>query len=163
MGRLRPTSVFLGILLVPLNWQDPVIRHVPRTADSTFAERSRLCSNARYVGGGTVGNDARRSVAELLGTITSLDVHQFGPEFGDFAAVQTYLRTQLAQRPRTSYRSVPWAEGTPLAVSGVVGTIHFATGSTGRFEATNVHLCAQDASGLYWWFRLAPLDLWPAR
>jgi hypothetical protein len=94
--------VFLGILLVPLAWQDPVIRHVPRTTDSTFAERSRLCSNARYVGGGTVGNDARRSVAELLGTITSLDVHQFGPEFGDFAAVQTYLRTQLAQRPRTA-------------------------------------------------------------
>jgi len=151
--------VFLGILLVPLAWQDPVIRHVPRTTDSTFAERSRLCSNARYVGGGTVGNDARRSVAELLGTITSLDVHQFGPEFGDFAAVQTYLRTQLAQRPRISYRHQPCAESTPLADAGVVGTLHFANGSTGLFETTGVHLCAQDASGVHWWFRLGPLEV----
>jgi hypothetical protein len=142
------TRVLLGILLMPLAWQDPAVRHVPRTVDSTFAQRSRLCSNARSLAGVSVANDARRSVAELLGTIASLDVHQFGPDFGDFVAVETYFRTQLAQRPRAAYRYEPWAESTPLAASGVVGTIHFATGSTGLFEATGVHLCAQDSSDL---------------
>ena len=155
--------MFLGILLMPLVGQDPVMRHVPQTVDSTFAERSRLCSNARNLGGVSRANDARRSVAQMLGTITSLDVYQFGPIFGDFVAVQTYLRTQLAQRPRVLYRYEPWAESTPLAVTGVVGALHFATGSTGVFEATDVHLCAQDTSGVYWWFRLAPTDIWPSQ
>lgn len=157
---MRPTLVFLGIFLMQLVGQDPPIRHVPRV-DSTFAGRLRLCPDVPYLSGASQPNDARRSVAQLLGTITAVDVHQFGRTFIDFAAVQTYLQGQLARRPRVLYRSVPWAEGTPLADSGVLGTLHFSTGSTGAFEATDVHLCAQDSSGVYWWIRLVPLDMWP--
>ena len=152
--------MFLGMLLMQSVGQDPPISHVPRV-DSTFAERLRLCPNVPYLGGVTQSNDARRSVAQVLGTITAVEVHQFGRSFVDFAAVQTYLGSQLAQRPRVLYRHVPWAEATPLADSGVLGTLHFATGSTGVFEATDVHLCAQDSSGVYWWIRMVPLDMWP--
>jgi hypothetical protein len=153
--------MILGMLLLPFAAQDPPVRHVPRTADSSFAERGGLCPDAPYLGGVSRPNDARRSVAEVLGTITALDVHQFGRSFVDFAAVQTYLHKQLSAKPRVLYRHVPWAEATPLDAAGVLGTLHFATGSTGVFEATDVHLCAQDSSGVYWWLRLVPLDVWP--
>ena len=153
--------MLLGMFLLPFVLQDPPIRHVPRTVDSTFAERGALCPHAPYLGGVSRPNDARRSVAEVLGTVTAVDVYQFGRSFVDFVAVQTYLHKQLAERPRVLYRHVPWAEATPLAAAGVLGTLHFATGSTGVFEATDVHLCAQDSSGAYWWLRLVPLDTWP--
>jgi hypothetical protein len=158
---MRPLIVFLGLCLLPFIGQDPPIRHVPQTVDSTFAQRGRLCPNAPDLSGVGRPNDARRSVAELLGSITSVDVHQFGRNFVDFVAVQAYLHQLLAQRPRGLSRSLGWANATPLAGEGVLGTLHFATGSTGVFEAAQVHLCAQDSSGVYWWLRLAPLDLWP--
>jgi len=157
---MRPVIMSLVTLLLPFVGQDPPVRHVPR-ADSTFARRGGLCPNAPYLGGVSRPNDARRSVAELLGSITAVDVHQFGSNFIDFAAVQAYLHQRLAQKPRVLFRHLPWAEATPLADAGVLGTLHFATGSTGVLEATRVHLCAQDSSGVYWWLRLAPLDLWP--
>ena len=156
-----PIVMFFGLLLLPWPGQDPPVRHVPRTADTTFASRAGLCPAARSPGGVSQANDARRSVAQLVGTVTSVDVYQFGRNFVDFAAVQTYLVKQLAQKPRVMYRYSPWAEGTPLAEMGVLGVFHFAGGSTGVFEATDVHLCVQDASGVYWWFRVAPMDLWP--
>ena len=157
---MRATVMFLCMFLLPFVGQDPPIRHVPQPVDS-IAERGGFCPNAQYLGGVSRANDARRSVAQALGTITAVDVYQFGPSFVDFVAVQTYLRRQLAQRPRVLYRYVPWAEATPLAAAGVLGTFHFASGSTGVFEATDVHLCAQDSSGVYWWLRLVPLDVWP--
>ena len=157
---MSATLVFLGMFLMQSVGQDPPIRHVPRV-DSTFAERLRLCPGVPYLGGVSQPNDARRSVAQALGTITAVDVHQFGRAFSDFAAVQTYLQGQLARRPRVLYRYTPWAEATPLADSGVLGTLHFAAGSTGVFEATDLHFCAQDSSGVYWWLRLVPLDMWP--
>jgi len=160
---MRPTIMFLGMfmLLLPVVGQDPPIRHVPQIVDSTFAERGGLCPNAHYPSGASRANDARLSVAQVLGPISTVDVYQFGQSFVDFVAVQTYLLRQLAQRPRVLYRYAPWAEATPLAAAGVLGTLHFATGSTGVFEATGVHLCAQDSSGVYWWLRLVPLDMWP--
>ena len=153
--------MFLGVLLLPFVAQDPPIRHVPQTVDSTLAQRGGLCANAPSLSGVHRPNDGRRSVAQVLGSITAVDVHQFGRNFVDFAAVQAYLHQRLAQRPRVLFQYRPWAEATPLAAAGVLATLHFSTGSTGVFEATNVHLCAQDSSGVYWWLRLAPLDLWP--
>jgi hypothetical protein len=137
------------------------MRHVPRTVDSSVTRRDRLCPGARDMGGVIQGNDARRSVAEVLGAITQVDVHRFGPGFADFVAVQTYLRRQLAQRPRAFYQYTPWAEPTPLGAAGVFGTLHFANGSAGIFEAAGDYLCVQDTSGVHWWLRLAPLDIWP--
>jgi hypothetical protein len=151
----------LGMLLLPFVGQDPPIRHVLQTVDATFAQRGTLCPNAPNLGGVSRRNDAQRSVAELLGSITAIDIHQFGQNFIDFVAVQVYLRQLLAQRPRGLSRGLNWANATPLAGGGVLGTLHFATGATGVFEAAHVHLCAQDSSGVYWWLRLASLDLWP--
>ena len=164
MWRGRPvkrSTFFLALFLLPLAGQDPPVRHVPRTVDSTISGRIDLCPGAPYVGGLSRANDARRSISELFGTITEIEVHQFGASFVDFSAVQTYVQGQLAQRPRTLYRYSAWAEATPLAGSGVVGTIRFVTGSTGRLEGTGIHLCIEDASGVYWCVRLAPSDVWP--
>jgi len=141
-------------------WQDLPVRLVPH-GNSTIDGARALCSGAPSRGGDSRANDARLSLSNVFGAVTELDVHQFGSGFVDFAAVQTYLHAQLAQRPRTLYRYSAWAEATPLGASGVVGTIRFATGSEGRFEVTGVHLCIEDASGVYWWIRLAPSDVWP--
>ena len=150
----------LALIFLPLTGQDPPVRHVPRV-DSTITGTIALCSGAPSVAGGSRANDARLSISELFGAVTEVDVHQFGTSFVDFEAVQNYVHAQLAQRPRTLYRYSAWAEATPLAGSGVVGTIRFATGSEGRFEATGIHLCIEDGSGVYWWIRLAPSDVWP--
>ena len=113
---MSATLVFLGMFLMQSVGQEPPIRHVPRV-DSTFAERLRLCPGVPYLGGVSQPNDVRRSIAQALGTITAVDVHQFGRAFSDFAAVQAYLQGQLARRPRVLYRYTPWAEATPLAVA----------------------------------------------
>jgi hypothetical protein len=68
--------IFLGMFLLPFVAQEPPIRHVPRTVDSTFTARGSLCGDAPCLGGVSRPNDARRSVAEVLGTITAVDVHQ---------------------------------------------------------------------------------------
>jgi hypothetical protein len=150
----------LALILLHLAGQNPPVRHLPR-GDSTLGATIALCSGAPYIGGTSRANDARLSISELFGAVTEVDVHQFGAGFVDFAAVQTYVHRQLAQRPRTLYRYRAWAEATPLAGSGVVGTIRFTAGSEGRLEATGIHLCIEDTSGVYWWIRLAPSDLWP--
>ena len=159
---MKRSTPWLALILLPLAGQDPPVRYVPRL-DSTIGGRTALCSGAPYIGGSSRANDARHSISELFGTISAIDVHQFGVSFIDFSAVQRYVQGQLAERPRTLYRYSAWAEATPLAGSGVVGTIHFATGSARRFEAVGIHLCIEDASGVYWWIRLAPLDVWPSQ
>jgi hypothetical protein len=153
----------LPALLAPLAAQDVSIRHVPAKIDAAFAERTSLCRNAPSEGGAARANDDRQSVSQLLGSVASIDVHQFGSKFSNADSVSAYLRRLMAQKPQTSYGSVPWAEATPLTSLGVVGRMLYTDGSTGAFEAADVHLCAQDSSGVYWWFRLAPLDLLPDR
>jgi hypothetical protein len=138
----------------------PPIHHVPRLVDSTFHHRITLCPAATTAAGELLQNDARRSTAELFGTVTSVDVHQFGDSFAGFAAVQRYLEQLLARRPRTSYPSIPWAEGTPLAAWGVLGTVHLNDGTDARLEAVGSHLCFQRATGAATWWRLEPMDVW---
>ena len=157
---MKRSISLLALILLPLAGQEPPVRYLPRT-DSPLGRRVALCSGAPATGGGDRVNDAQRSISELFGAMTEIDVHQFGASFVDFSAVQMYVQSQLAQRPRTLYRYSAWAEATPLAGSGVVGTIRFAAGSVGRLEATGIHLCIEDASGVYWWIRLAPSDVWP--
>jgi hypothetical protein len=157
---MKRSMSLLALVLLPLAGQEPAVRHVPR-GDSPIGGTMALCSSAPHIGGGSRANDARLSISEVFGAVTEVDVHQFGASFVDFAAVQTYVRGRLAQRPRTLYRYQAWAEATPLAGSGVAGTIRFATGSQGHFEATGIHLCIEDASGVYWWIRLAPSEIWP--
>jgi hypothetical protein len=145
---MRATIMFLGVFLLPFVEQDPPIRHVPPTVDSPFAERGSLCPNAPSLSGVSRPNDARRSVAQVLGSISAVDVHQFGRNFVDFAAVQAYLHQRLAQKPRVLFRHLPWANATPLAAAGVLGTLHYASGSTGVFEATDVYLRSGFVRGL---------------
>jgi len=159
---MKPTLLCLSMLLLPSVGQDLAIRHVPKTIDSGFSTRTRLCPEAPYEGGVSRENDARRTLEQLLGPITAMDVHQFGPKFSNFKDVDGYLRELLAQRPRTAFRYSAWAEMTPLTFEGVLGRLRFANGSTGAFEAAGVHVCAQDSSGVYWWLRLAPMDIRPS-
>jgi hypothetical protein len=138
----------------------PPIRNVPRPADSTFTNRVTICPDAKGREPGVQANEARLSVVEILGTIAAVDVHQFGTGFSGFPAVQRYLADLLTRRPRTSYTTLPWAEGTPLAALGVLGTVHFASGVDAHLEAAGTHLCLQDRNGLATWWRLGPTDLW---
>ena len=142
------------------------IRYAPQidpATEASFEGRHSICKNAPYEGGILKNNDDRRPIEKLFGTITSIEVHQFAPAFRSFVAVETYLSDVLAKRPRTSYRYQAWANGTPLSNYGVAGTLHFANGTAGAFEATTVYLCAQDSSGTFWWVRLSAEggDLWP--
>ena len=152
-------SSLLGFLTVLQS--TPPIQHVPRLVDSTFTRRTTLCPNAAR-SGGLWSNDAERPVAGLMGTISSVDVQQFGTGFADFSAVRSYLTALLAQRPHTSYPTAPWAEGTPLVAWGVIGTVHLQDGTDARFEASGPHLCVQTRLGVGTWWRLVPIDVFPA-
>jgi hypothetical protein len=160
---MKPTFICLGMLMLPLAAQELAIRDVPKIIDSGFLKRYKLCPGAPYEDGVGPGNDERRSVEQLLGPITAIDVHQFGPKYTNFKDVENYLRGVLAKRPRTAHRFQAWANMTPLFPEGVLGRLRFANGSTGAFEATSAYVCAQDASGVYWWFRLVPMDIWPGQ
>jgi hypothetical protein len=138
----------------------PPIHHVPRLVDSTFNHRITLCPAATSTPGELRHNDARVTVAELFGNVSSVDVHQVGDSFAEFSAVRRYLAELLARRPQTSYPSVPWAEGTPLAAWGVLATVHFKGEADAHLEATGSHLCLQHASGAATWWRLEPMDVW---
>lgn len=140
----------------------PAIHHVPRLVDSSFATRGTLCRTAIATTAGLRPNDDRRTVAELVGRVASIDVHQFGTEFAGFPAVQRYLATLLGQRPHVSYPTIPWAEGTPLAGWGMLGTVHFAAGPDARLEAAGPHVCLLDSTGHATWWRVAPVDVWAA-
>lgn len=105
-------------------------------------------------------NEARQTVADLFGKIAVIDVHQFGASFTGFPAVQQYLADMLTRRPRTSYTTLSWAEGTPLVEVGVLGTVRFASGVDVRLEAAGTHLCFEDRNGLATWWRLGPEEVW---
>jgi hypothetical protein len=154
-------SALFALLLLQAPAAGPPIRYVPRLVDSTFTRRTTICPGANAAAAGPRSNDSRRPVADLLGPAASVEVNQVGTGFARFSAVRRYLTGLLAQRPRTSYISVPWAEGTPLREWGVLGTVHFTGGADARFEAVGPHLCIVDATGVGTWWRLAPVDVWP--
>ena len=154
------TLPLLGVFMATLGPQSVPIQNVSRTVDPAFERRFRLCPGASYDGGVYRSNDTRASVEELFGPITSIEIHQFGPKFANFSAVETYVRELLAKKPRFVYRSQPWANRTPLDRKGVLGTIRFGTGVSGVFEATGPYVCVQDATSQHWWFRLVPNDVW---
>ena len=158
---LRPTLV-LCLLLMIASGSGPRIRHVPRVVDPGFATRFALCPNAPSTGGAGESNDDRRSVAELLGpALVEIQVHQVGDGFADFGAVEAHLRWVLARRPHAVSHYSPWAEATPLATSGILGTLRYADGREGRLEVVGTHVCVQDGTGTVWWTRLTPVDVWP--
>ena len=154
------TLTLLGVFMAALGPQNAPIHHLPRTVDPAFERRFRLCPGASDDGGVYSSNDTRASVEELFGPITSIEIHQFGPKFANFSAVETYVRELLAKRPRFVFRSQPWANMTPLDRDGVLGTIRFGNGVSGVFEAKGPYVCLQDAMSRYWWLHLIPYDVW---
>ena len=153
------TLTLLGVFMATLGPQNVPIQNVSRTVDPAFERRSRLCPGAPYDSDVYRSNDTRASVEELFGPITSIEIHQFGPRFSNFGAVETYVRDLLAKRPRRVSRQQDWAEMT-LLDRGVLGTIRFGTGVSGVFEATGPYVWVQDATSQHWWFRLVPNDVW---
>ncbi len=75
--------------------------------------------------------------------------------------MKRHIRQVLAERPRVFSGYAPWAEGTPLARSGILGTLRYAHGRRGRLEIAGSHLCLEDTMARVWWVRVAPVDLWP--
>jgi hypothetical protein len=154
-------SAVLVVLAVAVS-QEPAIRFVPQTVDRDFATRTRLCSAASAGTSDPVSNDQRRSVQALLGpTLLELQVHQMGDSFTTFAPVRDKLRALLRARPFGLTRFPNWAEGTPFRNWGLLGTIRYTRGRTGRFEAVGNHLCFADSAGVTWWVRLEVVDVWP--
>jgi hypothetical protein len=109
--------MILGMFLLPLVAQDPPIRHVPRTVDSTFAERSGLCPDAPYLGGVSQPNDARRSVAQVLGAVAAVDVYQaeMSPSAGYGCGVESTGLRQRATTERHDGRGPVAADLSPLS------------------------------------------------
>ena len=155
------TLTLVGVFMANLGPQNVPIHHVSRRVDPAFESRYQLCPGASYEGGVDRSNDTRASVEELFGPITSIEIHQFGPTFANFSAVESYVRELLAKRPRRVSRYQAWANATALDRDGVLGTIRFGNGVSGVFEATGPYVCLQDAMSRHWWLRLVPTgDVW---
>jgi hypothetical protein len=155
-------TMALTMLLIAAPGAGPPIRHAPRVVDRGFATRVSLCHAVPANPGGVRTNDSKLSAAEILGPeLLELQVHQLGDGLADFDAAVSHLRRLLAQRPRIVSPQTPWAEATPLASEGILGTLRYTHGRTGRFEAAGMHLCFQDSAGAFWWMRLAAIDVWP--
>ena len=140
----------------------PRIRYVPRTIDHAFTTRFHLCKGAPDTEGAVQTNEAKLSLAELLGSeLLEIQVHQIGEGFGDFNAAADHIRELLTQRPRVLTSYPPWAEPTPLAVQGILGTLQYSEDRSGEIEIAGVHACFQDRTGTFWWVRVAAVDVWP--
>ena len=137
------------------------IRYVPRVVDAHFTSRMLLCPGAPSRGGVGQANDSQKTVAEFLGAeLREIAVHQIGDSFPEFAVVQQHIQQVMAQRPQVFSRYSPWAEATPLSANGVLATLRYTRGRSGRLEISGSHLCFQDAAGPVWWVRVAPVDVW---
>lgn len=157
VGRAQALLLFLS-----LTTQEPSIRLVPRVVDPHFPERQRLCDEDSTTGGVSVPNDERRSIEEWLGpALLELQIHQLGDSLRAFPTARDHLRTLLRARPRSLTRFPGWAEGTPFRTWGVLGTVHYTRGRTGRVEAVGNHLCISDSTGVTWWLRVEKVDVWP--
>jgi hypothetical protein len=120
-----------------------------------------LCPGAPSRGGVGQANDSQKTVAEFLGAeLREIAVHQIGDSFPEFAVVQQHIQQVMAQRPQVFSRYSPWAEATPLSANGVLATLRYTRGRSGRLEISGSHLCFQDAAGPVWWVRVAPVDVW---
>lgn len=151
----------LTVLLMAFGTGEPPIRYVPRVVDRDFAGRMRMCRSAPASHDTIQTNDARLSVAELLGSeLLELQVHQIGNGL-DFDSAANHIRRLLTRRPRVVSNYSPWAEPTPLAVQGILGSLRYSHGRTGPIEIAGMHLCFQDHAGGFWWTRLADVDVWP--
>jgi len=158
---IRGTAA-LTLMLMALPTAGPPIRYVPRIVDRDFTARVILCKGAPGTPGATRTNEARLSVAELLGSeLVEVQLHQTGEGFADFSAAVDQVRRLLSQRPQLLSNYTPWAEPTPLASQGILGTLRYTDDRSGRIEIAGVHMCLQDSTGTFWWIRLAAVDIWP--
>jgi hypothetical protein len=158
---MQGMAVLLMVLTI-LSLARPPIRWVPKIVDHQFTTRFDICPTSPRSVGTFEDNEARRSVAELFGPeLIELHVHQVGDSLRNFTKVASHIRHLLAQRPRFVSRFPPWAEATPMEADGILGTLRYTRGRTGRFEIAGIHLCAEDSSGKASWIRLAPGDRWP--
>jgi len=157
---IREAAAFALVLIAFSG--EPRIRYVPRTIDHAFTTRFHLCQNSPDTPGAIQTNAAKLSITELFGSdLIEIQVHQIGDGFADFNAAADHVRDLLRQRPRVISKYTAWAEGTPLAVQGILGTLKYGRGRSGRIEISGVHACLQDSTGTFWWVRVAALDLWP--
>jgi hypothetical protein len=157
---IRETAAFTLTLMAFLI--GPRIRYVPRTIDHAITTRFRLCKGAPDTTGAVRTNEAQLSLAELLGSeLVEIQVHQIGEGFGDFDAAADHIRELLTQRPRLLTSYSPWAEPTPLAMQGILGTLQYSENRSGEIEIAGMHACFQDRTGTFWWVRVAAVDVWP--
>lgn len=154
--------LLLLFLPVPAAIQEPIIRLVPQVVAPHFAQRSRLCAEDSATTALPIPNEARRSVQALLGpALLEIQIHQVGDSFAAFDKARDHLRALLRARPRALTRFPSWAEGTPFRTWGLLGTVHYTRGRTGRLEVVGNHLCTADSTGGTWWLRLETVDIWP--
>ena len=157
----RASLLLLSSLMVVSGASTP-IRNEPRIVDVHFASRQRLCPDASASGGMGLANDHQRSIAEFLGpALREIAIHQVGDSLATFTEVRAHVKEVFARRPQVFSRYTPWAEGTPLATHGILGTLRFRGDGNGQLEISGSHLCFQDSTGVVWWARVAPVDVWP--
>lgn len=155
----RPFGAVLTAALALTQGSLP-IRAAPRLVDPHLASRGRLCPTAPDSAGTLQSNDSAQSILQFLGPgLAEVAVHQTGDSFRGFPPVEAHIRQVLGSRPGAFFRGTPWAEGTPLAANGILGTVRYRNGAAGTLEITGHHVCVQDSLVRTWWIRVAPGDL----
>jgi len=151
-----------GIIGLGLASPDLHIRHVPRTVDPQFHQRTRLCAEQAPSNAGPQPNDQRVTVQTFLGpALREIHLHQLGDSLAPFPTARATLRALLAARPRAFSPFPHWAEATPLRAWGLLGTVHYVGHSSRRIEVAGRHLCVADSLGVLWWIRLEAVDVFP--
>lgn len=158
---IRETAALTAVLMA-FGTRGPPIRYVPRVVDRDLAGRVTMCKGAPASYGTIQTNDAKRSVAELLGPeLLEVQVHQIGDGLAGFDSAANHIRHLLTRRPHFLGKYPPWAEATPLGVQGILGTLRYSHDRRGPIEIAGMHVCFQDSTGVFWWTRLAEVDVWP--
>ena len=75
------TLLFFGLFAGTLGPQNVQIYDVPTPGAPAVKSRFRLCPNASAESGVSRANDTRASIEQLFGTLTSVEIHQFGQSF----------------------------------------------------------------------------------
>jgi hypothetical protein len=139
-------------------------------ADNDLASRASLaqkglCRDAPAVPGFSRINDDQLAGSDIGGGIDVINIQAVGSEFqesGGWPTVESYVRTAIVQRPLKVFRYNPWPDEDKSRL-GITAIVHFRSGLTGRLDAVGQHLCVADPNGAFWWWSVAPRDVFPSR
>lgn len=110
----------------------------------------KLCDGAAMQDGSPRTNDSKRPVRELFGRIGAIELNEVGMFIQGNESAMKFVTTLLDYQPDALYRYNPWPDYYK-GEDGLLATIKYSNGASGRFEYTNQHFCLSDDQGQFWW------------